>query len=272
MQTQCPHCNTRFRVTQTQVDAADGMLRCGICKEIFNAFEVANQHEYQTSLLSEDATDIVSNSEADEPTASTAAVDTATAETKPQSKDEFDFFDDNELSASSIIPDDLRDTYSQQPKLIATLLWSIGILFLITTLMLEYIWFNRNQFNQIPQLQAGIEKLCQHFSCKQMSMRDASKIELLDRNVYSHPKEKNALIIDLTIQNNADFAQPYPVMQVDFSNVRGNVVAARRFFPKDYLHSDVSDNQLIAPNKSIKLSMEIQDPGKSALTYEFSFL
>jgi len=35
--TQCPHCLTSFRVTDKQLDAADGLVRCGACLGIFSA-------------------------------------------------------------------------------------------------------------------------------------------------------------------------------------------------------------------------------------------
>lgn len=39
--TQCPHCLTSFRVTDSQLEAADGLVRCGACLGIFSA--AANQ-------------------------------------------------------------------------------------------------------------------------------------------------------------------------------------------------------------------------------------
>ncbi|MCH8499951.1 MAG: DUF3426 domain-containing protein [Marinobacter sp.] len=41
IQTRCPHCETRFRVTDQQLAVADGKVRCGNCMEIFNAREHA---------------------------------------------------------------------------------------------------------------------------------------------------------------------------------------------------------------------------------------
>jgi len=35
--TQCPHCQTRFRINRTQLDAARGAVRCGSCLQVFNA-------------------------------------------------------------------------------------------------------------------------------------------------------------------------------------------------------------------------------------------
>ncbi len=39
--TRCPHCQTRFRVTEQQLGAASGKVRCGQCREVFNALENA---------------------------------------------------------------------------------------------------------------------------------------------------------------------------------------------------------------------------------------
>ncbi|HEK0909078.1 TPA: zinc-ribbon domain-containing protein, partial [Pseudomonas putida] len=35
--TQCPHCQTRFRVTYHQLSVARGVVRCGQCLQVFNA-------------------------------------------------------------------------------------------------------------------------------------------------------------------------------------------------------------------------------------------
>ncbi|SEI75067.1 MJ0042 family finger-like domain-containing protein [Pseudomonas linyingensis] len=37
--TQCPHCQTRFRVTPAQLGMARGAVRCGACLQVFNAAE-----------------------------------------------------------------------------------------------------------------------------------------------------------------------------------------------------------------------------------------
>lgn len=35
--TQCPHCQTRFKVNHNQLSVARGAVRCGACKQVFNA-------------------------------------------------------------------------------------------------------------------------------------------------------------------------------------------------------------------------------------------
>ena len=35
--TQCPHCQTSFRLQRSQLTAARGSVRCGACLQVFNA-------------------------------------------------------------------------------------------------------------------------------------------------------------------------------------------------------------------------------------------
>ncbi len=312
MQTQCPHCDTRFRITESQVNIADGFVRCSVCKEVFNAIEVAEQHEHQRSLLAqqsladneasyetddetnkqsddvveqiytddiEEITDAAThiNADADAMAATEVTDFNETSATDDSRKDAFDFFDEetNE-SLPHVVPDKYKDSYhTSSTTLLSSLLWGAGILLLSATLFIEYAWFNRDQLNQQPQLQAWTEKLCQQIECKDITMRNPEKIELIARNVYSHPNEKNALMINITMKNHADFAQPYPIMQINFSDVRGGDVAARRFLPAEYLPEEYLSTQkrpLLEPDTNMTFTMEIQDPGKQAMTYEFDFL
>lgn len=295
MQTQCPHCDTKFRVTQLQVEAADGYLRCGICKEVFNATEVVSQHEHQQPLLDETEADIQAEiqpiplPEENESANTFELPDELTSDSTQRGKkgsdsngnpddtqddDAFDLFDeDNNESLQHVVPENFRNSHSvKTSSSISTALWSLGSLLLTATLIVEYIWFNRDQFSHIPELQSTLNQLCQQIECKNVSLRDPKQIELITRNVYSHPNKKGALMINVTMKNNAKFAQPYPVMQVDFSDVRSGIVAARRFFPAEYLDSSSRKLPLIPPNTHADITLEIIDPGSQALTYEFNFL
>ena len=299
MQTQCPHCATRFRVTESQVKTADGYVRCSVCKQVFNAIDVAETdkplsplHDQKHAIddtgnpaqidpqfpssdmpLDKEESDTTHHTEPE-----TIDLNRTSASAEPH-KDAFDFFNEEATeSLPHVVPEKLKDRYaSGSAPLLSNLLWGAATLLLTATLFIEYAWFNRDQLNQIPQLRALSDKICQQVDCKDISMRDPSKIELISRNVYSHPNEKDALMVNVTMKNLAEFAQPFPVMQIYFSDVRGGSVAARRFFPEEYLAEEyLSDNAgsplLLEPDTNMTFSMEIQDPGKQAMTYEFDFL
>ena len=169
MQTQCPHCATRFRVTESQVNTADGYVRCSVCKQVFNAIEVAEADERQPSLLSQaHSTDGIDTSNnvtlddlelssddpvdriVDEPPGDTEieSIDfNETSATDGLRKDAFDFFDEkSNESLSHVVPEKFKDTYnSGSSVLVSSLLWGVGTLLLTATLLIEYAWFNRDR-------------------------------------------------------------------------------------------------------------------------------
>ena len=171
-----------------------------------------------------------------------------------------------------IVPDELRTDSNARPySTLATAAWSLAILALIATLAAEYIWFNRPELLQDQRLEPLIAKLCELTDCEHLQMREPSQIEMISRNVYTHPNEKDALMISTTLVNNAPYAQPYPRVQIDFSNVRGALIASRRFIPEEYLQIDSEQLQLLQSGIPITFGLEINDPGNEAITYEFSF-
>jgi len=281
MQTQCPHCNTRFRVTESQITIADGFVRCSVCKEIFNALDLSGQDNLPSSLNQpEDSHDDFDTNiqDASQTSENTAAVNfNETSATDESRKDAFDFFDETDSeSMSHVVPEKYKEApATDSPSMFTNILWGLATLLLSAALFFEYAWFNRDQLTQASQLQTITEKLCRHITCKNITVRHPDKIELVSRNVYSHPNEKNALMVNVTMKNQARFAQPFPVMQIKFSDVRGGGVAGRRFLPNEYLPAEIWQQQkqpLLEPDTHITFTMEIKDPGKQALTYEFDFL
>ena len=293
MQTCCPHCETNFRLTESQIDIANGYVRCGICDEVFNVYEVADNttHENnQQDLLNntdntpKDIDTDPSDSEAIAPEAKSDDIHQTPSyneafKSEETNIDDFldrsdDFFnEESNESLHHVVPDDLRSY--KPPSVTVTALWSVGTLLLISSFSLEYIWFNQDEFYRFPGIQTKIEQLCQKLMCDKKLQRDPDQIELITRNVYSHPNEKDALMINLVIKNTAEFAQPYPVMQIDFSDIRGTVVAARRFYPNDYTDITAQNDSataLLQPDTDTTVTLEISDPGKQAMTYEFNFL
>jgi predicted Zn finger-like uncharacterized protein len=49
--TRCLHCATTFRVTTQQLQVSSGQVRCGQCKQIFDAFATLTAQEPQSAAL-----------------------------------------------------------------------------------------------------------------------------------------------------------------------------------------------------------------------------
>lgn len=204
-----------------------------------------------------------------EPTGKTEVTPSASSVSDHETE-ETDLFDGVQ---SKLIPDEYRipELYNTT-SLWRDMAWSLAILVFTATLFAEYVWFNRNELVSDPQLRPLVTQFCAVANCDTMNLREPARIEMTTRNIYSHPNVKKALMISGTLINHAHFDQPYPDMQIDFSDVRGEVIASRIFTPEHYMQIKLDSLKLMPPETPVDFNMEIQDPGNDAMTYEFSFL
>lgn len=162
-------------------------------------------------------------------------------------------------------------TPTRQPWLdnLITLAWSVGSLALISLLILQFGYFERNKLARDPTLRPALEAMCVQFGCTLPLREDMSKLEIRDRDVRTHPSIPNALMISALIVNNADFVQPYPELEITFSSMSDKVVGTRRFHTSEFLKG-INPRQGFAPQQKVTAVLEILDPGPTAVNYNFA--
>ena len=174
------------------------------------------------------------------------------------------------------IPKALLEDFEQQEKVShvdyrSMLTWgSLSVLMMLLFLG-QTIYFKHNELGQISSLRPWVQMFCKHASCELSMQADIAQIELLGQDIRSHPKNKKALLVSATIINNASFTQPYPGLQLSFSDINGEKVATRNFMPKDYLSPKLASRKGMESNIPIQLELELVDPGKNAVNFEFDF-
>lgn len=151
-------------------------------------------------------------------------------------------------------------------------LWLTTMVLLILTLGGQYAYFNFDTVSRIPALRPLITQYCPMIGCEPAPQSDVSRIVGTNLVVRSHPYEKNALVIDVIIKNQATFDQPYPVVQLNFEDINGQPVASRRFAPAEYISDQAIPLNSMPSNTPIHLTLEIEDPGRNAVNYELLFL
>jgi hypothetical protein len=137
-------------------------------------------------------------------------------------------------------------------------------------LVSQLAYFQHTALAQNSSIRPWMERLCDLVQCELPPRRDLSKLELLSRNVYSHPNARDALIVSVSLINNATFEQPYPVLIVTLSDVRGNLLVKRLFPPSTYLPA-VGSETALRPGTPKTIRLEVTDPGSDALTFELDF-
>lgn len=150
------------------------------------------------------------------------------------------------------------------------LAWTLGIVLLLGLLLAQYGYLNREPLVlRYPQLRPAVELACHYTGCRLPPQRDLTAISLLERDVRSHDTYQGALVITATLLNRADFSQPYPDVEVIMRDLGGNIVAARRFRPNQYLSGEHPAQ--FAPQATAQLLLEVTDPGAAAVGFEFNF-
>ncbi len=209
--------------------------------------------------------------------------------TQPEPDDTDDFFEDS-LSSKQTLPqeDELPSLDQNIPMALRRSLekaeepgrspWvttglSFALLILILGLLLQAVIFRNTELARMsPALQPMLMSLCDTLSCVYSGPVDVSKISLTNRDVRSHPTQKNALLISAAFVNQAGFDQPYPDILVKLSDLSGNIVANRRFTPEEYLDKMYSRFLLMEAGTPVHITLPVLDPGDDAINFEFTFL
>ncbi len=250
MYTQCSHCKAVFRVTMKELTAAQGLLRCCECDTIFDAMKALS-----TTLPEERDFIKAGLQPLDEEQA--RPVDTR-IRVLPTGQKTQPYKAEKSGPYKSAAPDSRK-----------FLILSLSALALL--LLLQLLYSSRHWLAEQP-LTAGLsQKICDTIGCEITVPRDVSKINMLSHNVYSHPNLPNLLIISASIQNNATFEQPYPLLEISFLNSDSEVVALRRFSPAEYIGKERSE-ALMPTGLPEEFSVNISDPGKEAVRFQFRFL
>ncbi len=133
-----------------------------------------------------------------------------------------------------------------------------------------YAYYYRERLANYPLLVNWIRKACEYVACEMRPRRDVEHIQIIKRSVHTHPARPDALMITATLVNKAPFPQPYPLMQVSFTNLQGTIVAAHRFKPEEYLMRRPDPAALMTPDAPVRASVQVPDPGVNATAFEFA--
>ncbi|NIR61656.1 MAG: DUF3426 domain-containing protein [Gammaproteobacteria bacterium] len=291
MYTQCPHCDTFFRVTDEQLAVADGDVRCSRCDRVFDA----------NARLSEHLPDDISRAPA---RSADAAVETVASkytgweetaggepaaehdqhdlpglefEREPQARPTERPPAGDERAADAHVPregvppvlweDFARIAPPRRPW--PTAAWATAALAAALALPVQYTYFHFEELAQRALLRPYLIRACEHISCMVPPRRKVEAIRLAEREIRSHPSVRDALLVTATLVNTASFAQPYPILELMLSDMEQRVVATRRFAPREYLGRDAEQD--MPPDTPVQIAVELVDPGVHVTNYRFSF-
>lgn len=149
-------------------------------------------------------------------------------------------------------------------------LWRAGIVLLGVLLLIQTAILRFNTLSKHPSYRPYYDSACGIIGCQLPSLIDTQQIRTTNLIIRSHPSQENALIIDAILINNAPFIQPFPALDLEFNDINNQLIAKRQLQPNEYLRGELAGAKQMANNQPIQLSIEIVDPGDTAVNYQLT--
>ena len=136
---------------------------------------------------------------------------------------------------------------------------------------LQYAVFNFDQLARMPEWRSLYATACNLLPCELPNPSDVTRLRGSSLVVRSHPEIADALIVDVIVFNEASYEQPFPILELSFSSLRGLPIASRQFLPEEYLQGELRGMTNMPRNVPVRVSFEIMDPGEEAVNYRMRF-
>lgn len=151
-------------------------------------------------------------------------------------------------------------------------IWFFVALILVGALGGQYVFYNFYELSKTPKYRPYMEWVCAIAGCNLPSKVAVHEIKTTTTpRVRKHPTRDDALVVDILMINKAAFQQPFPQIEILFSDHQQKPVASRRFMPAEYLKGELAGITMMPIEKEIHVRFEILDPGPKAINYKVTF-
>ncbi|MBZ2190039.1 zinc-ribbon and DUF3426 domain-containing protein [Alcanivorax sp. JB21] len=135
----------------------------------------------------------------------------------------------------------------------------------------QYLVFNYDRLARTPEWRPLYANACDVLGCTLPNPSDIRQLRGTNLVVRTHSRVEGALVVDAILYNHAHYEQPFPVLELSFSSLRGQPVASRRFTPDEYLRGELAGMNTMPRDVPIRVSFEILNPGADAESYRLYF-
>ena len=149
-----------------------------------------------------------------------------------------------------------------------TIGWSLAILTLLLVALGQLAWFGRDHLLRYPAGRQALEVACDLLPCQLPPRRAPAQLHVVSRAITSHPDREGALLVKLTLRNDATFTQPWPRIELSLLDSTGSLIARRDFHPEEYRAAAPGPLQ---PGIPETLRLELEDPGDQVVGFQFDF-
>ncbi|MCR4303150.1 MAG: DUF3426 domain-containing protein [Gallionella sp.] len=244
----CPHCDTRFKVTDAQMDAPNGMVRCGHCLRVFDARPnyVSDQSDRQLKLPILDEPAEVSPSDI--------------AVLQPMTLAE----------QVAIVQDEVDTGYKSRRRVWP---WAIASLVLLLALLAQAAYFFRVDLAaRVPAMKHALIGYCRLLKCSVPLPLKTGLLSIESSGLEADPAREDQVTLHALLRNRAPYTQAYPGLELTLNDTQDKPVARRMFRPSDYLPSAANEKTGLQPNHEISLSLHLNTSNLRPVGYRLMLI
>jgi predicted Zn finger-like uncharacterized protein len=245
MLTRCPKCKSVHPLTAAPLAHSRGLVQCGQCGRTFSAL----------SFLFDEWPGGEAHGPVEGANAGPPVI--GASKKKPLKKDQQD-----------AAGEDIEPAVGQPHRLA----WGALFVFLLLITAGNAAWTFRAPLLQEPRIYNWLESNGWLEVEEQGLLKDPGQIQLVSRDMHTHPTRTGILVLSLTFVNLAQRPQVYPLLEITLLDATNQPIAQRRFQAKNYLRDSADIQSGLATDVFLPVLLELGDPGEQAVGFEIEFL
>ena len=260
MVTRCPACNTVFRVGPQQLQAQQGMVRCGRCMTVFDGFKALSTapEPGMPEAAPEPATEPAEPTFKLEPVSATELAAAATVP-DPAAKSVDEARDFGPAPEQLTLEDHLFLEENRSAQARHARLWAVGAAILLLLLGAQAVYVYRGELAAYyPVSRPYLTRMCDALRCTVFLPQRPRLISIEASDLQANDATQPSLIqVTVTVRNHAGYDLGFPALDLVLTNSREHTLARRIFLPRDYLEPGRDVRAGIPANAEITMRLEL---------------
>jgi len=138
-------------------------------------------------------------------------------------------------------------------------------------LVVQIFYHQFDSWVELSKLRPVYAAACSLLGCELPAMRSIAQLSSRKLVVRQHPDQAELLLVDVLLVNEAEFAQPFPLLELNFMNARGEIAVTHEVAADEYLGGELRGSAALMPTRTpVHIDFEVPNPGADAGSYQLA--
>ena len=269
MYTVCPKCALTLVVTAADLRAAQGHVRCGRCRSVFNALEALSEAQPPDAAFESDAALPMAPASAAPLAVGMPAEQSAPPPTVPEERDAPQHTAPLERTPPPVEERAPEPEFALEPAPVRrSPAWTVGAVLLLVALALQIVNHYRETVATFPSVGPPLRAAYAALGIHIAPLWDVHAYEARQLGATVSGTNPHEITIRASIANRAAWPLPPPLLRVTLQDRFGRPIAARDVQPRDYLPPDISSSRPLPAGGRIDATVVFVNSGPQAVGFE----